>query len=73
MIWPVVAYAPTAATMPSIAAQPLNLSASLFMCLPIGWICVFVLNALLEVTPAVYTLVSFSFCHKVYAEKMSPM
>ena len=28
MIWPVVAYAPKAATMPSIAAQPLNFSAS---------------------------------------------
>ena len=28
MIFPVVAYAPTAATKPSIAAQPLNLSAS---------------------------------------------
>ena len=28
MICPVVAYAPTAATKPSIAAQPLNLSAS---------------------------------------------
>ncbi len=28
MIWPVVAYAPTAATKPSIAAQPLNFSAS---------------------------------------------
>jgi len=52
MIWPVVAYAPTAATMPSIAAQPLNLSASLFMCLLIGWICVFVLNAVPEVTLA---------------------
>ena len=28
MIWPVVAYAPNAATKPSIAAQPLNFSAS---------------------------------------------
>ena len=28
MIWPVVAYAPKAATKPSIAAQPLNFSAS---------------------------------------------
>jgi hypothetical protein len=28
MICPVVAYAPTAATKPSIAAHPLNLSAS---------------------------------------------
>ena len=28
MMFPVVAYAPTAATKPSIAAQPLNLSAS---------------------------------------------
>ena len=28
MIWPVVAYAPTAATKPIIADQPLNLSAS---------------------------------------------
>ena len=28
MMLPVVAYAPTAATKPSIAAQPLNLSAS---------------------------------------------
>ena len=28
MICPVVTYAPTAATKPSIAAQPLNLSAS---------------------------------------------
>ena len=28
MICPVVAYAPTAATKPSIAAQPLNFSAS---------------------------------------------
>tara|TARA_B100000886_G_C20347956_1_gene459551 strand:+ start:46 stop:168 length:123 start_codon:yes stop_codon:yes gene_type:complete len=28
MICPVVTYAPTAATNPSIAAQPLNLSAS---------------------------------------------
>ena len=28
MIWPVVTYAPTAATKPSIAAQPLKRSAS---------------------------------------------
>ena len=28
IIWPVVAYAPNAATKPSIAAQPLNFSAS---------------------------------------------
>jgi len=28
MMFPVVAYAPTAATKPSIAAHPLNLSAS---------------------------------------------
>ena len=28
IIWPVVAYAPKAATKPSIAAQPLNFSAS---------------------------------------------
>ena len=28
MMFPVVAYAPTAATKPSIAAQPLNFSAS---------------------------------------------
>ena len=28
MIWPVVAYAPKAATKPSMAAQPLNFSAS---------------------------------------------
>ena len=28
MIWPVEAYAPNAATKPSIAAQPLNFSAS---------------------------------------------
>ena len=33
MMFPVVAYAPTAATKPSIAAQPLNLSASGVICL----------------------------------------
>jgi len=52
MIWPVVAYAPTAATMPSIAAQPLNLSASFVMRLLIDWICVFFLSGLPEVTLA---------------------
>ena len=63
MICPVVTYAPIAATKPIIAVQPLNLSASCVkigfvfvwcvMCLLIGWICVFFLNALPEVTLAV--------------------
>ena len=39
-MFPVVAYAPTAATKPSIAAQPLNLSASGVMSLS----CVCIVN-----------------------------
>ena len=35
MMLPVVAYAPTAATKPSIAAHPLNLSASGVICFPV--------------------------------------
>ena len=38
MIWPVVTYAPTAATKPSIAAQPLKRSASGVMILLVNYV-----------------------------------
>ena len=50
MMFPVVAYAPTAATKPSIAAHPLNLSASGVMSLSslgvVNWVVIFIFRIL---------------------------
>ena len=52
MIWPVVAYAPTAATKPSIAAQPLNFSASgvivFYLCVSLFTFDVTIMSQILE-------------------------
>ena len=52
MIFPVVAYAPTAATKPSIAAHPLNLSASGVMSLSslgvVNCVCNFIVNEMCD-------------------------
>ena len=71
MMFPVVAYAPTAATKPSIAAQPLNLSASGVMSLYLLLIVNCELSFILKKAgcdPTCETVVNYS-CEQTYHRK----